>query len=746
MRSGNTNNGYQFNTFSGVFLPSILTILGVVMFMRLGTIVGELGVVWALVILFFAESIAAATGLSISAISTNTPVKSGGPYFLISRALGPGFGASIGLTYFVSQSLSVPFYIIGFGEALITFFPELAIFQWWISIIPLVVLFAVAMIGANWAIRTQYVIMGVLALSIIVIFVSAIACGPNLKQLAANADVISGKSINILVLATAFAIFFPAVTGFLAGVNMSGDLKDARKSIPLGTICAIIVGFVIYLFEILLLGATWDRNLLWNNAYGTLINNAIFHSGILIFAGMAAATLSSALGTLIGAPRILQAFAADKIIPGFAIFAKGRGKNNDPAVAMILTLVISVSVIYWSSQNSGNALNAVAELVTMFTLCTYAIINIAAAVEDFAANPSYRPKFRSFHWLIGCYGAIACFAAALFINALLFLVAFFVIALFFLLVRIWSLEVTFGDARRGYYFAHIRRYLLRLSSTPADTKNWRPQILILYGSEKKHLALIRYGSLLNNARGILSVARIMTVSPEGSALIRERHHAFEDLQSISKEIGIDFFPQVVAVYTDQEFDQALNIFIQSHSFGPLAPNIVFTGWPVNASRVQAFFTHLSIIRQLRMNSLVLVNSERANFAPNGSIDIWWRGRKNGSLMLILAHLLSSNRVWHKIPIRLIRMATPEQRNEAEQELLQLSVDSRIDAQRLVISDECDFTTVFRSNSANAAVVFLGFIPPKTEECCSFYDKINQLLKDMPTTFLVASAGDTDVDS
>ena len=93
--------GYRFKTFSGVFLPSILTILGVVMFMRLGTIVGELGVFGAFGILLFAESIAVATGLSISAISTNTPVRSGGPYFLISRSLGPGFGSSIGLTYYV---------------------------------------------------------------------------------------------------------------------------------------------------------------------------------------------------------------------------------------------------------------------------------------------------------------------------------------------------------------------------------------------------------------------------------------------------------------------------------------------------------------------------------------------------------------------------------------------------------------------------------------------------------------------
>ncbi len=313
--------GYHFNTFSGVFLPSILTILGVVMFMRLGTVTGRLGILGALGILLCAESIAVATGLSISAISTNTPVKSGGPYFLISRSLGPGFGASIGLTYYVSQSLSVPFYVIGFTEAFVTVFPSFASAQLWVGMIPLAALFTVAVVGANWAIRTQYVIMAILAISIVVILTSAAVCGPTPEQFRANLHAQEGLNVNILVLATNFAIFFPAVTGFLAGVNMSGDLQDARKSIPRGTILAIGVGFVIYAVEILLFGAAWDRTDLIKNTYGTLVKNAVFHTGFLVFAGMAAATLSSALGTLIGAPRILQAFAADRIFHPLNFFA-----------------------------------------------------------------------------------------------------------------------------------------------------------------------------------------------------------------------------------------------------------------------------------------------------------------------------------------------------------------------------------------------------------------------------------------
>jgi amino acid transporter len=742
--------GYSFNTFSGVFLPSILTILGVVMFMRLGTVTGELGITGALGILLVAESIAVATGLSISAISTNTPVKSGGPYFLISRSLGPGFGTSIGLTYYVSQSLSVPFYVIGFTEAFVKVFPQFEPALLWVGMIPLIILFTIAIVGANWAIRTQYAIMAILAVSIVVILSSAAfgVPGPSAETFLANLYARKGVNVNILVLATNFAVFFPAVTGFLAGVNMSGDLQDPRKSIPRGTMLAIAAGFVIYLVEILLFGATWPREKLLAY-YETLKENAIFHTWFLVFAGVAAATLSSALGTLIGAPRILQAFAADKIFTPLNFFAWGRGKNNDPIPAMCLTLLISAGILLWGSRqgSGGSALNAVAELVTMFTLCTYGIINIAAAVEHFAANPSFRPKFRLFHWAVGCYGAAACFAVALFINAGLLLVAFFIVGVLFLIARRKSLASTFGDARRGYYFERIRRCLIHLASMPSDAKNWRPQILILAGPHKKHLALIRYGSLLNNERGIMSVARFLNPGPDPAAAEHQRRQEEEQLRALADESGTAFFPVAVTTSEETDFDEALNVFLQSHSLGPLAPNIVLSGWPVNEDRVEAFFRHLQTIRLLRMNTLVLINPERAAEEPgDGPIDIWWRGRQNGTLMLILAHLLTCNRGWHKTTIRLLRLADPEHRLEAEQELAQLAYDSRIEAQHLVLSQEENFETAFRAYSSHASLVFLGFIPPKVEDCRSFYERINAQLEGMPATFLAASAGDTDLDS
>ncbi len=741
------NQGYHFKTFSGVFLPSILTIIGVVLFMRLGTIVGTLGVAGAIGILIFAESIAIATGLSISAISTNTKVESGGPYFLISRSLGTGFGSSVGLTYFISQSLAVPFYMLGFAEALAISYPALGKWTLLLSFIPLVILFAIALVGANWAIKTQYAIFTVLILSIVAIFAGGFAHDPSLAKMSENLHANGGLKVDVLVFAANFAIFFPAVTGFLAGVNMSGDLENPRKSIPFGTIAAIMVGFVLYLAVILLVGAAFSRTSLIDNAYQTLLDGAISYTSIFIILGVVAATLSSALGTLIGAPRILQAFAADKIFPVLNIFSYGRGKSREPIIAMIVTFLISVATICWGTRTAhssgGNALDAVAGLVTMFTLSTYAIINIAAAVEDFAANPSFRPQFRLYHWTIGAYGAIASFVVALFINPSLMLVAFAIIGVIFLIARRRTLETNFGDARRGYYFEHIRRSLTRLAAMPVDKKNWRPEFLVLVGGDLKHLELIRAASLLNNDRGILSVGRLLIAQEKAAA---KRHDAIRKLEEFSRENDILFFPTVVAIHDETEHDRALTILLQSRNFGPLTPNIILSGWPSRPERVAAFGSHLRVIQLLKMNHLLLLNSLSDSLTTGKTIDIWWRGRKNGELMLILAHLLSCNWILEKKSIRILRIVAPGEENTAHRELTQLVDNARIPAETVVIASRDPFPVVFRQYSRNAAVVFLGLVVPQEAETVAFYQAMDQLLDLMPKTFLVSSAGDTDIDS
>ena len=111
-------------TFAGVFTPSILTILGIILFLRLGYVVGNAGLGLTLVILLLANGISVLTSVSLSAISTNLKVKGGGDYYLISRTLGLEFGGAIGIVVFLAQAVSIAFYCLGFGEALAALLPS----------------------------------------------------------------------------------------------------------------------------------------------------------------------------------------------------------------------------------------------------------------------------------------------------------------------------------------------------------------------------------------------------------------------------------------------------------------------------------------------------------------------------------------------------------------------------------------------------------------------------------------------
>ena len=240
-----TPGGYNFGTFAGVYTPALLTILGLVMFMRTNFVLGNAGLFQTLLILLVGSSITLATGFSISAIATNTDVGGGGAYYLISRVLGPAFGTSIGLTLFVSQSLAIPFNILGATEAIIDGWPELRPYFPLVNVALGAILFFFVWKGADWAIRAQFFIMAVLGVSVIV-FLAGPLGNFSLENLRAN----WGPLDTVHSLIPCFAIFFPAVTGIMAGVNMSGDLRDPHHSIPRGTLLALGTAVVLYLIQI----------------------------------------------------------------------------------------------------------------------------------------------------------------------------------------------------------------------------------------------------------------------------------------------------------------------------------------------------------------------------------------------------------------------------------------------------------------------------------------------------------------
>ncbi|MBN1106742.1 MAG: amino acid permease [Deltaproteobacteria bacterium] len=730
----------ELGTFGGVFTPSILTILGVIMFMRAGFVVGQAGIFQALLILLLAKSISTLTSLSIAAVSTNTPVSGGGAYFLISRALGPEFGGAIGMALFFAQAVSVPFYILGFTESVVRSFPEMTVHFRSIALATASLLFVIAYVGARWAIKTQYVIMTILGLSVLA-FLGGAAFRFEGQTFLGNWH--SNYSLPGMSFWVVFAIYFPAVTGIMAGVNMSGDLKDPGRSIPWGTLAAVGVGLLVYGFQILLCGGAQTRGQLVGSSFETLRNQALLGAGFLVVAGVFAATISSAIGSFLGAPRVLQAVARDQVIPQLRPFAKGSAGKDEPRRALWLTLGISLMVIVWAGGDSeGGAFNALASVVTMFFLYTYGMVNLAAFVEGFSANPSFRPRFKYYHWLPALMGATACAGTAMLIDPTAAAAAAVFVILFYIYLRRRVLKVRFGDARWGFAFTRLRNNLLRLAGMPTHPKNWRPTLLVLTGNPKERPTVATYALWIGEERGLVTLARVLVGDPGEIGHLRKP--ATDQLGHFLHDTG---FQALTSVVVSENLDAGLTVLLEGHPLGPLSPNTVIMGWSGDPERASSFIHHLNTVRRLGMSMVLVHDKGLSQDSFNRRIDIWWRGQENGYLMILIAHLLTLNWEWSRARIRLLRLLRDEAGRQPSKEALQELVDAaRVDAQAEIIVSEDPLPEVLERHSADASLVILGFKVPEErgEDAYRFQMHFERMLSGLPTTLLVSSSGEADL--
>lgn len=729
----------QFGTFGGVFTPSILTILGAVMFMRTGFVTGQAGIGAALLILFISKGITTLTGLSISAISTNTRVKGGGAYFLISRSLGPEFGASIGLALFFAQALSVPFYVLAFAEALTTTQPHLQDDFLMIGVIITTMLFGLNYVGSSWAIRAQYLILTALVGSVISFVIGGVLnfdAGLFQTNWAAS---YSSPEHNFW---TTFAVFFPAVTGIMAGVNMSGDLKEPERSIPNGTLAAIAVGGLIYMIQVLIMGGSTTRLELIDRPYESLLDLALFNWDWMVVAGVYAATLSSAIGSMMGAPRILQALARDKIFPILDPFAQGTAQGDEPRNGLWLTLFMTLGTLFVAGNGSGGgALNAVASVLTMFFLFTYGMTNAAAFIEHLSRNPSFRPRFRYFHWLTALLGGLGCFGAAFLINPLAAFAALAVIVIIFLYISRRVLETTFGDARRGFIYERVRRNLQRLATHPPHPKNWRPTTLVLSGNPASRMTLTTYAGWLASGSGIITLANVIV--GDVHAELEHRKQVLTELDDYIREHDLEAFSDV---HISPSFEDGLAALLQSHSIGPLKPNMLLFGWSSDPERAPWFGKHLRLVTELDMSQVILFDRGLpAEEQRERRIDVWWRGRENGSLMVILAHLLTGNWQWRQARIRLLHMKSPgEDLDDVRQRMEDMTTEGRLNAE-LIILEQRDFMETIHEHSHDADLVMLGFRPPASDDHArEFHAFYSEVAEGLPTTLLINSSGDADL--
>jgi hypothetical protein len=541
----------------------------------------------------------------------------------------------------------------------------------------------------------------------------------------------------------AFAIFFPAATGITAGANMSGDLKNPARAIPWGTILAILFTAAVYVAQFVLMAGSASREDLKATPFEALQQMSVF--GPLVILGVFAATLSSALGSFLGAPRILQAMGQDRLMGVMVFFGKGAGSTNEPRRATVLTFLIAAGVI-WAGD-----LNAVAEVISMFFLIAYGMINLSAFVESKGGNPSFRPTFKLFHWITALAGAIGCGVAMMKINDTYALIALAVTGLLYFYLKKRAITTNYGDAKRGFIFQRTKDNLLHLEGSKPHPKNWRPIMVTFSENPIRETMLLRVGDWLEGGRGLHTVTQILDRREESlAARIRFRNDRIEELRRILATERVEAFPEVLVT---SDHAGGLSDFLQCYSIGALRPNTVLIGMPHagDEAATARFFEMVETIATFNLNLTVLKAGELDSARKRRRIDLWWHGEKNGSLMALFAYLMTLDPAWSGADIRFLRTAaSDDEEREALRHLNDLRGHIRIPAEIKVIRSIHPLPEIVVKESGTMEsgtatdLVLLGMAAGGGEEARQSLKELANLLDLLPTTILVWSNGEADV--
>ncbi len=739
----------KLGTFGGVFTPSILTILGIILFLRLGYVTGSAGLVRMLIILGIGTAISVLTSISLAALATNIRAKGGGDYYLISRTLGLGFGGAIGAVLYLAQSVSVGFYAIGFAEGIGLMVPTLAPYTSVIAALAVLPLLWLAWQGADWATRFQYVVMAVLGAALLSFFTGSIPRWST-TQLEGNLWWTAG-SPPFWVL---FAVFFPAVTGFTQGVSMSGDLANPDKSLPRGTFLAVGLSTLIYLAVVLVLAGVASREQLVGN-YGLMREAALFSP--LIDAGIVAATLSSAMTSFMGAPRILQAMARDKVFNLIQPFARGTTDSDNPRRGVLLTAVIALLTI------AAGDLNFVAGVVTMFFLISYGLINYATYFEARSASPSFRPRFRLFTKQAALIGALVCVVAMVAIDAVTAVVAGAMLTAMYHTIRRSSNVERWSDSSVSHRFGSVRESLLAMDREVTHARDWRPMILAMSDDPASRQQLLRFSSWIEGGSGLTTVMQIM--EGQGAAMRRRRIITEDELRTEIRQQQIEAFPR--ALLSRDRF-VAVHAALQAYGLGPMRANTVVLDWQQESvvmepeqvtadkhendeSDAPSYSLYLRTALRMDCNVIVLDADDHdwqrllQQAASKRMIDVWWFGDASSRLVLLLSYLMTRSREWQGAKLRVLAPIMARQNSRAaELRLNRMLEDYRIDAQVMVVKDATLEGLVLQSTEAS-----LVWVPMRLHEhqpLDPFGQPLGQVLSRLPVAAAAIAAADLVLDA
>jgi len=638
-----------FGTFAGVFTPTTLTILGVILFIRQPWVVGNAGIIGAILIILLAVVITFATGLSLSSITTNIRIGSGGAFSLISQSLGLEIGGAIGIPFYFAQAVAVAMYIFGFREGMNFLFPEISHLVLDAGIFMLVML--IAFISTGFAFKIQYLIMGIIILSLGSIYGALFVRDLNFDVQwfgtypGSPENNFSGSSFWMV-----FAVFFPAVTGVMAGANMSGDLTDPRRSIPVGTLSAVLVTTLVYLTLVFVAAVLATPDELVKN-YTVFIDKALYPP--IVLAGLLGATLSSALGSFIGAPRILLALGEKRILPKGNFLAK-KNKRGEPVNAMLITALV---VLFGLSLRD---LNTIAPLITMFFMITYGMVNVVALVEQSLGLPSFRPSLK-IPRIVPVIGAMGSITVMFIINAFFALLSLILIILFYAYLVKKHIKSEVGDSRSGLFTALAEWATKKTTelSPKREVRSWRPDLLLPIAAPRDMRSSYKLVESIVYPKGSIKLLAM----PDQDKGEHDRLVSFlPTVVERFKEIDI---PSSYSIVYSKDFINTVKVSMQSLNAAFFKPNALFVALDTNNERNEVYKEIIGEITRYNFGIILYVPYGTIGLALEKNINLWlidfpkyWDTNfdiANNDLAILVAILIRRN--WNG-NINLILLNTP----------------------------------------------------------------------------------------
>ncbi len=723
----------KFGVFVGVFVPCLLMLFGVIIFLRLGWIVGQVGLATTIFIISMSSLITFISTLSMASISTNIQVGKGGVYYILSRSLGIEVGSAVGIPLYLKQALSIAFCCVGFAESLHDLIPAWSITN--IGLGTLATLTILAYTSMKGAMKVQVAIFVILLFSFASLFT-----GGTLKPMHPDTFTPLNSTFGFW---TMFAIFFPAMTGVESIVSLSGDLKKPSRAIPIGTIAASIVSYLAYIAIAIFLAKHVPLERLANDP---LILQDIASVPSLIVLGIWGATLSSALGGMLSAPRTLHAISDDGIIPKF--LGKTYGPTSEPLVAILVTSFISFLGIYFGS------INIIAPAMTMICLVSYGVLNLSSGIETLMSNPSWRPTFRV-HWLVSFTGSLLCLLTMLMIDPGVAIISLFVVVGIYLAVKKIKFQGSWADMRQGILMYMSRLTIYELAFGPSFSKYWRPHFLVFTKSSEEYSHnLLSFTEAVSQSKSFLTMASFISESKISS---EKRNLLSEIIVKRFKNKNIRTF---VNISEGENVSLEMRQMMKYYGLGPLRPNTVIFGGIKKGTEADDFSDTIKFAHQSNYN-IVIVNDENESLPDlthnqsNNDIHVWWDDQDSDSseLMLVFAYMMQRDPRRKRCNICLKTIVEDERARNGKIKYFQdLSLKLRVplSIEVYVSKDQQNITFQFiRSFSADADIVLTILKKPEDqpeEVYADYLQNLSKFTESNPNIALVLSSEHTPLES